>query len=429
MKFRALALDYDGTIAQDGVLDPEVKAAIAEARSRGIVVVLVAGRGLSDLKQLVGSLDFLDAVVAENGAVREFPSRYSRLIGSPPPPAFLDELRRRGVQFQIGQSILDSDAAFAPQILRAIQDLELPLVLLFNRGRLMVLPQGVSKSVGLRHALSALHLSTHNTIAIGDAENDHDLLTACALGVAVAWGSPALKKVADEVLDGAGPVAVAGFIRNVGREMRLPPSRIGRYRIALGVGEDGSAVALSIRGRNVLVSGDPRSGKSWVTGLACEKLILQGYCLCIIDPEGDYRTLESLPGVVVFGGDDPPPQLPDVARTLRHPEMSVVIDLSHVPHKDKIDYLTQDGKHFATPARTLKEFTSILRKCPPRVIDGHVLRGDFSHWIAEVFRDRTLASDVRKAEQRYRLGHIQDLSDSLARVIQARYEFSAEKVA
>ncbi len=33
MKFVVLALDYDGTIAHDGVLDPEVRAAIGEARA------------------------------------------------------------------------------------------------------------------------------------------------------------------------------------------------------------------------------------------------------------------------------------------------------------------------------------------------------------------------------------------------------------
>lgn len=42
MKFSALALDYDGTIALDGILDPTVREAIAEARQRGIAVILPA---------------------------------------------------------------------------------------------------------------------------------------------------------------------------------------------------------------------------------------------------------------------------------------------------------------------------------------------------------------------------------------------------
>lgn len=188
MKFGVLALDYDGTIARDGILDPDVKTAIAEARARGIVVILVTGRILADLKRVAGDLKFVDAAVAENGAVLAVPNGHSWLVGHPPPPVFLEELRRREIDFVSGQCIVETDAALAPRILAVIRELELPLVLLFNRGRVMVLPQGISKATGLRQALIALRLSAHNAIAIGDAENDHDLLAACEIGVAVGWG-------------------------------------------------------------------------------------------------------------------------------------------------------------------------------------------------------------------------------------------------
>jgi hydroxymethylpyrimidine pyrophosphatase-like HAD family hydrolase len=339
MRFSVLALDYDGTIARDGQMDSDARSAIDEVRSRGIAVVVVTGRILSDLRKAAGDFDFADAVVAENGAVLAFPDGNSRLIGQPPPPIFLEELRRRGIDFTAGQCVVETDAAAAQQILAVVRGLELPLVLIFNRGRLMVLPQAISKGVGLREALTMLRLSSHNAIAIGDAENDHDLLAVCEFGVAVSWGSKALQATADDVLQGDGPSAVAGYIRKAAKEMRLPPERIDRTRLVLGTTQDGYPLALAMRGRNVLIAGDPRSGKSWVAGLICEQLILQGYSLCVIDAEGDYRTLESLPGVVVFGGDTPPPELPDLARVLRHPYMSVVVDLSHVAYREKIDYL------------------------------------------------------------------------------------------
>lgn len=160
MKFSVLALDYDGTIATEGVLDPDVRAAIIETRARGIVVLLVTGRILSDLRQAAGDLDFADAVVAENGAVLAFPNGHSMLIGHLPPQVFFDELRRRGIGFRKGQCIVEADAGSAPQILAVIRELELPLALLFNRSRLMVLPQAISKSTGLRKALNAFRLST-----------------------------------------------------------------------------------------------------------------------------------------------------------------------------------------------------------------------------------------------------------------------------
>jgi hypothetical protein len=71
----------------------------------------------------------------------------------------------------------------------------------------------------------------------------------------------------------------------------------------------------------------------------CEQLILQGYSLCVIDPEGNYASLEALPGVMVLGGDDPPPRAREIARALRHPDMSLVIDLSKVRHREKLQYL------------------------------------------------------------------------------------------
>lgn len=339
MKFRVLALDYDGTIAQDGRLNPEVRAAIVEARSRGLVVVLVTGRIFEDLRQVAGELSFLDAVVAENGGHIVFPNGTSRLLGQPPPANFVQEVRRRGVSISVGQCVVEADASAAPAILSVIREMELPLLLLFNRGRLMVLPQGVCKGAGLRAALSALRLSVHNAIGIGDAENDHDLLAACELGVAAGWGSKTLQASADEVLAGSGPAAVAGYVRRTMGELRLPRERAGHYQLSLGTFENGLALAFPLRGRNVLIAGDPRSGKSWVAGLVCEQMILQGYSVCVIDPEGDYRTLEPLPGMVILGGIEEPPQLPDVAQAVRHPDMSVVIDLSHLQQAEKVKYL------------------------------------------------------------------------------------------
>src|ERR1035437_7805977 len=277
MKFSALALDYDGTIARDGCLDSDVRSAIGEVRAHGIAVVLVTGRILSELRKVAGALDFVDAVVAENGAVLSLSGGDSRLIGHPVLPICLEELSRRGIGFTAGQCVVEADASAAPQMLTVIRDLELPLVLLFNRGRLMVLPQAISKGIGLREALTMLRISPHNAIAIGDAENDHDLLAICEFGVAVGWGSQALQANADDILPGNGPNAVAEYIRRAARAIRLPPERLARTRLALGTTDDGQPLALAMRGRNVLIAGDPRSGKSWVAGLICEQLILRGY--------------------------------------------------------------------------------------------------------------------------------------------------------
>ena len=73
MKLAVLALDYDGTITRADVLDPSVRAAIASARTNGIVTLRVTGRILGELQRVAGQLHFVDGVVAENGAVLHFP--------------------------------------------------------------------------------------------------------------------------------------------------------------------------------------------------------------------------------------------------------------------------------------------------------------------------------------------------------------------
>lgn len=183
--------------------------------------------------------------------------------------------------------------------------------------------------------------------------------------------------------------------------MRLPPDRIGRDKITLGVTDGAAQLGFAVRGRNILITGDPRSGKSWATGLLCEQLILRDYCTCVIDPEGDYEELEALPRVGALGGDDPFPSLPNLARILRHPDISVVINLSHLQYKEKVDHL-----------QSLLPMPASLRRntgLPHRIVvdeahyflhDPNVLElldFDLGAYTLVTYRPSDLHPDVRKA--------------------------------
>jgi len=124
-----------------------------------------------------------DAIVAENGMVIGFPNGRTRMLGRAPSQELLAELCARRIGCSFGDCVIEADAADAPQILEAIRKLRLPLVLVFNRSRVMVLPQGINKASGLRETLNTLRLSLHNCIGIDDAENDHFLLNACESSV------------------------------------------------------------------------------------------------------------------------------------------------------------------------------------------------------------------------------------------------------
>jgi hydroxymethylpyrimidine pyrophosphatase-like HAD family hydrolase len=340
MRLAALALDYDGTIAQGDTVDVSVRDAIAAARDAGVIVLLVTGRILSELRRVAGDLHFVDGVVAENGAIIHFPANdYTTIVAPPLPPGFHAELTRRGIPAQAGQCLVDLDARDAPRALEVIRSLELPIVLVFNRGRVMAMPQGISKATGLQTMLTTLRLSPRNTVAIGDAENDHELLRLAEVGYAVEWGAASLRAAADLIVNGGGPAAVAPVLRALGESRSLPALPRARRRLHFGYTPDGQEFSLAVRGRNILVAGDAKSGKSWAAGLLCEQLILHGYSMCIIDPEGDYRSLEALPGVSAIGGEDPAPTPRQLVRALRYPDRSVIVDLSHMPQTEKIDYI------------------------------------------------------------------------------------------
>ena len=340
MKLGVIALDYDGTTAHHDRLDTGVRDAIADARTRGITVFIVTGRSLGELRRVAGDLHFVDVVVAENGAVLHFPGNdYTVVRAAPVPTVLIDELQRRGIAAAPGRCLVDCATSDALQIVDVIRQRELPLVLAFNRSRVMVLPQGVTKATGLQAALDMLRLSPHNAVAVGDAENDHALLQLVEVGAAVEWGSPVLQAAADLTIKGTGPSAVAEYVRTIAASGRMPVAPKARRRLRLGFTEDGREFSLAVRGRNVLIAGDAKSGKSWIAGLLCEQLILHGYSMCVLDAEGDYRSLEALPGVTILGGEEPAPTPRQLLSALRYPDRSVVIDLSRAVHDEKIDYI------------------------------------------------------------------------------------------
>jgi hydroxymethylpyrimidine pyrophosphatase-like HAD family hydrolase len=329
-------VDFDGTIAEDDVLDRDAADAIQRARAAGILAILATGRILEDLDRLLPSQPLFDAVVAENGAVLRLASQASpTVLARSPHPAFLESLERSGVRHRSGLCVVEAAADSAPRVLDSIRHLGAPLALSFNRDRLMVLPEGVTKGSGLQEALWRLRASGHNAVGIGNAENDHSLLEACELGAAVSWGSASLQEVAELVIHGEGPSAVARFVGELVPARMIPPDQSRRRWIRLGALGSGEPFELALRGRNMLIGGDPRSGKSWITGLICEQLILQRYSVCVLDPEGDYACLDALPGVIVHAIESEDASLSGVERILRRPDLSLVVDMSGATTADK----------------------------------------------------------------------------------------------
>jgi len=123
MHYVALATDYDGTIAHDGVVDAPTLAALERLRASNRKLILVTGRELDDLLRVMPRIDVFDRVVAENGAVLYRPeTKEERLLAPAPPPAFVDALRAAAVDpLSIGRAIVATWEPNETKVLGAIR--------------------------------------------------------------------------------------------------------------------------------------------------------------------------------------------------------------------------------------------------------------------------------------------------------------------
>src|SRR5688572_22370508 len=98
MYFLALAADYDGTIAEHGVVAIETVEALRSLKASGRKLILVTGRDFPDLKRVFADLELFDRIVAENGALLVNPAtQEERVLGEPPSLRFVEYLQERKV--------------------------------------------------------------------------------------------------------------------------------------------------------------------------------------------------------------------------------------------------------------------------------------------------------------------------------------------
>jgi len=337
MRYTALALDYDGTIAKDGQVAPHVQAGLEALKASGRKLVLVTGRELEELLGIFPGITAFDRVIAENGALLYRPATGERVeLGEPPPRSLTEALRASGIPLAVGHTILATVRPHETVVLEAIARLGLEQQVIFNKGAVMVLPPGCNKASGLKHALAELGLSPRNVVAGGDGENDHAMLEYAEYAVATANGIATLKDAADYVTrathgDGILEV-VRGLLDDDLRE--LPPKR-RRRALFLGKDAEGADIAIPSRRTSLLVAGEPRD----TTGIALtllERLCAAGYQFCALDTRGDYLDFH---GAVVFGTLDHPPALEEMLTALDKPDVQTIACLAAVPAAERAAFV------------------------------------------------------------------------------------------
>ncbi len=273
--FRLVAFDLDNTlIGPDLTLSPRVKEAIARAMAQGVVVTIATGRGPSPTDQFAAALDLTAPLICFQGGivydyrahdasrrilhetrldpavvpiiVRLAEERGWNLQFETPdmiylprvsnhPAELLQQLLRTANWKRVDDFLTDlpetphkfilsvhdraeRDALAAE--LRASFDRELAQITVVPSHPILVegLPRGMSKAVGLAWLAEYLNISRAEVMAVGDNDNDAEMLSWAGLGLAMADGSPAALAAADETVppvaeDGAA-VALEKFVQH-----------------------------------------------------------------------------------------------------------------------------------------------------------------------------------------------------------------------
>lgn len=238
---RLIALDVDGTIVDNSnEMSAAVRETVRALRESGIEIVISTGRAIPGVLNTTGKLGFTDGyAVASNGAivfaydpveilhaVTFDASDAVRRVMEYVPDAIV-AVEEIGVGFRVnrpfpegevsGQFIVeDIESLIAEPVTRVVirstdhtadefsaivNDLGLTGTNYFigYSAWLDLAPDGVSKASGLEFICNQLDIAAADVLAVGDGNNDLEMLEWAGRGVAMGHGPEALKKIANAV--------------------------------------------------------------------------------------------------------------------------------------------------------------------------------------------------------------------------------------
>jgi hypothetical protein len=123
-------------------------------------------------------------------------------------------------------------------------------------------------------------------------------------------------------------------------------------------------------GGGALVAGLSGGGKSTLATALLERILADGFQVCVFDPEGDYAQLRS---VIVEGDAKSPPHLTQVLKVLERPDESVVVNMLAVSVADR-------------PA-AFSRFLSAIAELRARTGRPHWILVDEAHHVLPAERD------------------------------------------
>jgi len=204
MKFRALAIDIDGTITD---MDRRLSLRAAEKlRTLDVPVILATGNVLCYARAASKLIGVCCHIIAENGGIIT--------DGFDKEPIVSDHIHECELAFSflshtLDMEKLDSSLRKTEIVLRRNFDIETARALLKTTGleveiidthfAIHIKSRKINKGTGLEKMARLMGLKVSDFIAIGDSVNDVEMLDMAGFAVAVGNADPAVKSVADYV--------------------------------------------------------------------------------------------------------------------------------------------------------------------------------------------------------------------------------------
>ncbi|XVN19864.1 DUF87 domain-containing protein [Pseudomonas corrugata] len=159
-----------------------------------------------------------------------------------------------------------------------------------------------------------------NVVSVGDAENDHAFLAICGCAAAVNNAIESIKAQADICLRNDHGQGVCELIDML---LEKDAALVPVERIGMELGQTADARKVWLAPESVmLVIGNSGSGKSSYVTWLTERMVEARQGFCIIDPEGDYLSLD---GAVTVGGLTVPPTTEESLHHLLLARLNVVV--------------------------------------------------------------------------------------------------------
>lgn len=228
-RIKVIALDIDGTISfNDKLLDIEGYKAILKAGKAGFLVILTSGipvQGLRPMAQLLGASQYF---IGENGGVIFDGKGIEVLANTGKAKKCFEELKQKipGIEVYSAADIRLSEIALklGPELSEVKEIAHKYGLRVVTTGFTMHLVQpGINKGAALKRLLEKIGYTIEECAAIGDSENDIEMLRDSGLGIAVQNAVPGAKAVAKYVTKkhhGAGVLEAVRYIIKLNRQKR-----------------------------------------------------------------------------------------------------------------------------------------------------------------------------------------------------------------